>query len=57
MAMELPLLTPVTGPAVKAAPLMEMAVQPAPQVAVRLENPPARVTVLLVMVELRDAPV
>ena len=52
MAIVSPLLTPVTGPATKEPPLMEMPVQPVPQVAVRLENPPASVTVLLVMVVL-----
>jgi hypothetical protein len=52
MAIVSPLLTPLTGPAVKAAPLMEMEIQPVLQVALRFEKPPARVTVLLVMVEL-----
>jgi hypothetical protein len=46
-------LTPFTGPATKEPPLIEIAVQPAPQVAVRLEKPPASVTVLLVMLELK----
>jgi hypothetical protein len=50
-------LTPFTGPAAKAAPLIEIAVQPAPQVAVRFEKPPARVTVLLEMVALNAWPV
>jgi hypothetical protein len=52
MAMVSPLLKPVTGPATKAPPLREMAVQPEPQVAVALANPPASVTALLSMLEL-----
>jgi hypothetical protein len=57
MAMVLPLLTPVTGPAIHAPPLMEMAVQPAPQVAVAFAKPPASVTALLIMVVLVATPV
>ena len=52
-----PLFTPDTGPATKPAPLMEMPVHPALQVAVKFVNPPASVTVLLVMVELMGWPV
>jgi hypothetical protein len=55
MAMVSPLLKPLTEPATNAAPFLEIAVHPALQVAVRPENPPARVTVLLVMVELLAA--
>ena len=57
MAIVAPLLTPVTGPAVKAAPLMEMAEHAPPQVAVRLVKPPASVTVLLVVRVLTETPV
>ena len=51
IAMVLPLLTPETGPATNPAPLMEIPVQPVPQVAVELANPPDNVTVSLVIVE------
>ena len=47
-----PELTPVTGPAAKAPPLMEIAVQSPPQVAVQLEKEPFSVTALLVIVVL-----
>jgi hypothetical protein len=47
-----PLLA-VVGPAVQPLPLIEIAVQPAPQVTVWPVRPPVSVTVLLVIVELR----
>jgi hypothetical protein len=57
MAIVLPLLTPVTGPATKAPPLIEMPLQAPPQVAVAPEKPPASVTVLLMVVEVTGTPV
>jgi hypothetical protein len=54
MAMVFPLATPVTGPATNAPPLMEMAVQFVPQVAVPPHREPVKVTVPLVITEFTD---
>ena len=57
MAMVSPLLRPATGPATKEPPFTDIALQPVLQVAARFVKPPARVTVLLVRVELKGASV
>jgi hypothetical protein len=56
MAMVSPLLTFETGPAVMAAPFIEIPVQPAPQVTVTPLKPAPRASVLLVVAELTDTP-